>query len=113
MLFTPFTPERRRTEAVVEVEGHRLHVTKGALRAVAEACGLESATLAELEAEATESAKRGFRTLAVAVGGEHGPLRLAALVMLHDPPRPDAGPLIAELRHLGVSVKMLTGDGDR
>jgi magnesium-transporting ATPase (P-type) len=30
--------------------------------------------------------------------------------MLYDPPRPDAKQLIAELRDLGVPVKMLTGD---
>ena len=30
---------------------------------------------------------------------------------LYDPPRPDAKQLIAELRGLGVAVKMLTGDG--
>jgi H+-transporting ATPase len=32
------------------------------------------------------------------------------LVSLYDPPRPDAKQLIAELRTLGVPVKMLTGD---
>jgi magnesium-transporting ATPase (P-type) len=31
-------------------------------------------------------------------------------VSLYDPPRPDAGKLIAMLRDLGVAVKMLTGD---
>ena len=31
--------------------------------------------------------------------------------MLYDPLRPDAKQLIATLRDLGVSVKMLTGDG--
>jgi magnesium-transporting ATPase (P-type) len=35
---------------------------------------------------------------------------LLGLVTLYDPPRPDAGQLIATLRGLGVAVKMLTGD---
>ncbi len=35
---------------------------------------------------------------------------MLGLVSLYDPPRPDAKQLIAELRDLGVSVKMLTGD---
>ena len=35
---------------------------------------------------------------------------LIGLVTLYDPPRPDAAQLVATLRDLGVSVKMLTGD---
>jgi magnesium-transporting ATPase (P-type) len=35
---------------------------------------------------------------------------LLGLVTLYDPPRPDARDLIAELKALGVRVKMLTGD---
>ena len=49
-------------------------------------------------------------TLAVARGPEAGPLELIGLVMLYDPPRPDAKALITTLRDLGISVKMLTGD---
>ena len=39
-----------------------------------------------------------------------GKLTLLGLVTLDDPPRPDAKQLIAKLKDLGVSVKMLTGD---
>jgi len=46
----------------------------------------------------------------VARGAETGVLTLVGLVTLYDPPRPDAKQLIAELRGLGVAVKMLTGD---
>jgi H+-transporting ATPase len=53
---------------------------------------------------------KGFRTLAVAQGPESGKLTFVGLVSLFDPPRPDAKQLIAELRDLGVPVKMLTGD---
>jgi magnesium-transporting ATPase (P-type) len=48
--------------------------------------------------------------LAVARGAETGTPALVGLVSLYDPPRPDAKQLIAELRSLGVPVKMLTGD---
>ena len=57
-----------------------------------------------------ESALKGYRTLAVAQGAETGTPTLLGLVTLYDPPRLDARQLIAELRALGVAVKMLTGD---
>ena len=38
--FTPFDAKNRRTEAVVEQNGQRLRVMKGALRTLAEVCGL-------------------------------------------------------------------------
>src|SRR5579863_9109650 len=48
--FAPFDAKNRRTEAVVEQNGQRLRVMKGAVRTVAEACGLQSAEVAALEA---------------------------------------------------------------
>jgi H+-transporting ATPase len=108
--FAPFDAKNRRTEAVVERDGQRLRVMKGAVRTVAEACGLPASEIAELEASVNESALKGFRTLAVASGPESGAPELIGLVSLFDPLRPDAKQLIAELRALGVSVKMLTGD---
>ena len=108
--FTPFDATNRRTEAVVEQNGQRLRVMKGAVRTVAEACGLELAAIEALEARVSESARKGYRTLAVARGTESGTPALVGLVTLVDPPRPDARQLIAALHGLGVSVKMLTGD---
>lgn len=108
--FAPFDATNRRTEAVVEQNGQRLRVMKGAVRTVAEACGLQSNEIDALEARAGESALKGYRTLAVARGSEAGTPALLGLVTLFDPPRPDARQLIAELHGLGVSVKMLTGD---
>jgi H+-transporting ATPase len=108
--FAPFDATSRRTEAVVEQNGQRLRVMKGAVRTVAAACGLQSAEIEALEARVGESALKGYRTLAVARGPETGIPALLGLVMLYDPPRPDAGQLIDTLRGLGVAVKMLTGD---
>ena len=108
--FAPFDAKNRRTEAVVEQDGQRLRVMKGAVRTIAEACKLESPAIEALEARVSESALKGYRTLAVAQGPQSGTPELLGLVTLYDPPRPDAGQLIAELRGLGVSVKMLTGD---
>ena len=108
--FTPFDAENRRTEAVLEQGGRRFRVMKGAVQTVAQACGLLPPAIEELEARLSESASKGYRTLAVARGPETGVVELVGLVTLYDPPRPDAKSLIAALRDLGVPVKMLTGD---
>ena len=108
--FAPFDAKNRRTEAVVEQNGKRLRVMKGAVRTIAEACGLQPPEIAALEASVTASAAKGYRTLAVARGPETGAPTLIGLVSLYDPPRSDAGQLIATLRDHGVAVKMLTGD---
>jgi H+-transporting ATPase len=108
--FAPFDAKNRRTEAVVEQNGQRLSVMKGAVRTVAEACGLQPPAIDALEARVSESALKGYRTLAVARGPETGTPGLLGLVTLYDPPRPDAQQLIAKLHDLGVTVKMLTGD---
>jgi plasma-membrane proton-efflux P-type ATPase len=108
--FSPFDPQTRRTEATVEQGGRRYRVTKGAVRAVAEACGMATPQVESLEAKANEAALKGYRTLAVARGSADETPRLLGLVTLLDPPRPDAASLIAAIRGLGVGVKMLTGD---
>ncbi len=108
--FTPFDAATRRTEALVLIDGRRVRVVKGAVRSVAEVCGLDVPTMAGLEARVAESARHGYRTLAVArAEGDSKPV-LLGLVAMEDPPRPDAGAMVAALRDLGVSVRMLTGD---
>lgn len=108
--FTPFDATNRRTEAVVELNGVRLRVMKGALRTIAGACGLGLPAIEALEQRVSAAAAKGYRTLAVARGPELGAPSLVGLVSLYDPPRPDAKQLIVELRSSGVSVTMLTGD---
>ena len=108
--FAPFDAKNRRTEAVVEQNGQRIRVMKGAVRTIAEACGLQSPAIDALEAHVADSAAKGYRTLAVARGPETGAPALVGLVALYDPPRPDAKQLIAALQAHGVAVKMLTGD---
>src|ERR1700722_12964579 len=100
--FTPFDAKSRRTEAVVEQNGQRLRVMKGAVRTVAEACGLQPLAIEALESRVSESALKGYRTLAVARGPEASSPSLVGLVTLYDPPRPDAQQFIARLHDLGV-----------
>ena len=108
--FAPFDAKNRRTEAVVEENGQRLRVMKGAVRTIAEACGLQPPAIEALEARVSASAAKGYRTLAVARGSETGTPVLVGLVSLYDPLRPDASQLIAALQDRGVAVKILTGD---
>lgn len=108
--FTPFSPERRRTEGTLTLDGHDLRVMKGALRTVATAAGLDAQATAALEARVDAQAPEGARALAVAVSQDGRPLDLVGVVFLADPPRPNSRALIQKLRSLGVTTKMLTGD---
>lgn len=108
--FTPFDAINRRTEAIVEQNDQQIRFMKGAVRTIAQACELQPGAIDALEVRVSESARKGYRTLAVARGYGTGIPELLGLVSLFDPLRPDAKQLIATLKGLGVSVKMLTGD---
>ena len=108
--FSPFDARTRRTEAIVEELGYRIRVMKGAMRSIAQQCGLDDAAIEALEEHTRGAAEKGYRTLAVARGPENGTPKILGLVTLYDPPRPDAQQLIGTLHALGVRVKMLTGD---
>ncbi len=108
--FSPFSAKTRRTEAVIDEQGRAVRVVKGALRTVAELTGLQRSAIDALETTAGDEALKGRRVLAVARADGDSPLRLVGLAFLYDAPRPDSRQLIDELRALGVTVKMLTGD---
>ena len=104
--FVPFDPATKMSEATVtDSAGAELRVVKGAFAAVA---GL-APTSAEASTAAADLEAQGFRVLAVAVGAT-GTMKLAGVIALSDPPRPDAGALIRELHTLGVRTVMVTGD---
>jgi len=104
--FTPFDPKTRRTEAIIEKDGKTFRVVKGAVQIIANLVGMDFNLVSK---KADEFASKGYRTLAVAKGDDKT-LKLVGLVAFYDSPRPDAKKLIEELKSLGVSVKMLTGD---
>ena len=108
--FVPFDPERRRTEATIKKGTDEFKVMKGAVRAIAVASGLEENNIRQLEARSEKFAAEGYRILAVAKTDVYGQPQLVGLSTLHDMPRPDSKQLIQELKELGISVKMLTGD---
>jgi H+-transporting ATPase len=104
--FVPFDPATKMAEALAtDRDGDTVRIVKGAFATVAALCGPAPAA-----AEAAETLERqGYRVLGVASGGGSS-LRMAGLLALSDPPRPEAAGCIAELRDLGVDVVMITGD---
>ena len=104
--FTPFDPTRKMSEAaVMDAEGNRLRIVKGAfavVAAIAESSPPAAAMVEELQG-------KGFRVLVVAVGAAEL-LRIAGVIALSDPPREDSPALIAQLHGLGVRTVMVTGD---
>jgi H+-transporting ATPase len=108
--FTPFDPKTRMTEALVIKGNEEFKVMKGAFDVLAQICGLDDKNKADFENQIDEFAKKGYRTLAVAKVQSKNKPELVGLVALHDPPRPDSKKLISDIKKLGVTVKMLTGD---
>jgi H+-transporting ATPase len=101
----PFDPATKLSDATaIDAKGGPLRAVKGAFAVVsklADASPTAAAAAEELEG-------KGFRVLAVAVGAKT--LKLAGVIALSDPPRPDAANLIKELKALGVRTVMVTGD---
>jgi H+-transporting ATPase len=102
----PFDPANKMSEAVARGSGgQELRIVKGASAKVSETAQpspLAADSAAELEAQ-------GFRVLAVAAGSP-AEMRIAGLIALSDPPRPDSAELIAGLLAMGVHTVMVTGD---
>jgi H+-transporting ATPase len=104
--FTPFDPATKMSGATVEDRsGGTQRVVKGAF-AVVVALAQPSPGA---PAAATELEGQGFRVLAVAAGPPTA-MKLAGLIALSDPPRPDSAALVSELVTLGVRTVMVTGD---
>lgn len=104
--FTPFSAAIKRTEAVVQKDGKQFKVMKGAYNTIKGICNLQQS---ELDIKVDAWAAKGFKTMAVAIQRDNV-ITLAGIVALVDPPLPDSAKMIAEIKELGVTVKMLTGD---
>ncbi len=104
--FVPFDPSTKRSEAIFTRDGVTHRAIKGAPHVVMHLVGEDTASW---DGPLEDLAGAGARVLGVASGPE-GALRFMGLVALADPPRPEARGVIAELRKLGVKVRMVTGD---
>jgi Mg2+-importing ATPase len=116
----PFDHERRRVSVLVDRNGQRLLVTKGAPEGILDLCSnLTDESRQVLDAEFAA----GNRVVAIAsrlapeltaltVADEHD-LTLAGFLVFLDQPKPSAANSIARLAELGITVKVVTGDNPR
>ena len=107
-------------KACVCVPPPRLLIAKGLLDKVLDTgddgaehqwrCNDYDAVRARAKAADEALSEDAFKTIAVGVRYNDGPMRFAGIVPMRDPPRHDTGETIAKIRASGVGVKMITGD---
>ncbi len=108
--FIPFDPKTRKTEATIVNGNEEFKVMMGSFNIIAQLCTLDEKSIAALQSQVNEFAKSGYRTIAVAEIKNNGKPNFVGMVALHDPPRPDSLKIINDLKDLGLTIKMLTGD---
>ncbi|WJX74972.1 Plasma membrane ATPase 4 [Trifolium repens] len=117
--FLPFNPVDKRTAMTyIDTEGNWHRVSKGAPEQIIELCNLREDVKKKALSIIDKFADRGLRSLAVAKQevpeknkeSAGGPWQFVGLLPLFDPPRHDSAETIRQALHLGVNVKMITGD---
>lgn len=108
--FTPFDPVSKRITAVCTLDGVTYTCAKGAPKAILTLANCTPDVAAHYQEKAREFASRGFRSLGVAVKKDDEDWQLLGMISMFDPPRDDTAQTIIEAQHLGLAVKMLTGD---
>ncbi|KAL9247232.1 hypothetical protein vseg_020685 [Gypsophila vaccaria] len=117
--FLPFNPVGKRTAITyIDADGNWYRASKGAPEQILALCHEKNQIADEVHAIIDNFAERGLRSLAVALQeipektktSTGGPWTFCGLLPLFDPPRHDSAETIRRALHLGVCVKMITGD---
>ena len=109
--FQPFDAVHKRTEAAVKgPDGKAFKVTKGAPQVILALSANAGEVKPVVDKAVNDFAARGFRSLGVARAEGDGKWQFLGVLPLFDPPRDDAKSTIATAQHMGVKVKMVTGD---
>ncbi|KAI7872042.1 hypothetical protein BDF14DRAFT_1755639 [Spinellus fusiger] len=118
--FKPFNPTIKRTEIIYRKDGKIFRTTKGMPQFILDLCTRNKTDeqVETLEKDVEEFARRGLRSLAVAVEeiSSSNPedsgngFEMVGLLPIYDPPRSDTKETIDRAIELGVQVKMITGD---
>ncbi|ARG97692.1 magnesium-translocating P-type ATPase [Legionella micdadei] len=128
----PFDFERRRSSIVVDKEGIRFIITKGAPENIINICTkyktdkgekpLDDQTIKQALDYFHSLSQEGYRVLAIAYSptaakesykiNDEKDLILVGFLAFFDPPLEDAKETIAKLNQAGVKVKILTGDNE-
>ena len=129
----PYDFVRKRLSVLVQKDGVNLLITKGALANVLEICSVAqtaSGGVLDLDAEREgiqrrfeEFGSKGFRTLGVAyrdIGAEtqitkdhEFDMTFLGFLVFSDPVKAGVAQAIQELRQLGISLKVISGDNHR
>jgi len=104
--FTPFTATLKRTEALVQQNGKPFQVIKGAYNTIKDLC---KGPQPGFDQKVEEWGAKGFKTMAIAVTRDNL-TKWVGIAALIDPPLADSSAMITQIKALGVTVKMLTGD---
>ncbi|KAH7675022.1 P-type ATPase subfamily IIIA protein [Dioscorea alata] len=117
--FLPFNPVEKRTAITfIDENGNWHRSSKGAPEQIIELCNLREDAKKRVHEMIDRFADRGLRSLGVArqevpeanKDSPGNPWQFMGLLPLFDPPRHDSAETIRRALHLGVNVKMITGD---
>ncbi|KAI3941051.1 hypothetical protein MKW92_045327 [Papaver armeniacum] len=117
--FLPFNPVEKRTAITyIDSDGNWHRASKGAPEQILNLCQEKEQIAGKVHAIIDKFAERGLRSLGVACqevpekseASPGGPWTFCGLLPLFDPPRHDSAETIRRALHLGVCVKMITGD---
>ena len=125
----PYDFNRKRLSILFKKDGKQLIVTKGSLKTILDVCSsvetAEGKTIditneqQKLHQEADDLGSQGFRVLGVAYRNfdrdsftkdDETQMTFLGYLALFDPPKAGIGDTLKELRDLGVTAKMITGD---
>ncbi|KKT68041.1 MAG: Cation-transporting P-type ATPase, partial [Candidatus Uhrbacteria bacterium GW2011_GWF2_44_350] len=114
----PFDPIRRWNSVVVEEDGKKILIVRGAPEELIKLSLIKKTEIEKINNWVSLQGHQGNRVLAVAfreskkesVRAEDGGLTFAGVVAFADPVKATAASAIAEANKLGVQVKILTGD---
>jgi Mg2+-importing ATPase len=127
----PYDFIRKRLSVLVEKDGERLLVTKGALAQVLEVCARAETPEGDapldrvrpaIEARFAELSDGGLRTLGVAVRtlapgaatrDQEAEMTFLGFLAFFDPPKPEIEKTLADIAAAGIGFKLITGDNLR
>jgi P-type Mg2+ transporter len=125
----PYDFLRKRLSILVEDDGQHVLITKGALANVLEVCTsvampdgsvvLIATQRAQIDQHFTDLSAQGFRVLGIATRiidtpnicrSDEQSLTFLGFLVFFDPPKPGIAETLGQLRQLGISLKIITGD---
>jgi H+-transporting ATPase len=113
--YTPADSTSKRAAAIIELQGKKRRIIKGAPQVVLAACDVSADTADKYLKDVEDLGGRGYRALGIAWKDtepyeEDAEMTLVAVLPLRDPPREDTKQTVDAARELGITVKMITGD---